>query len=169
MSVLFLCKLISLNMWLQSLNVDCSRFLCLLWHEGCEENLSFTCLNNFANHNKKTQKLTRFLSGCVFFYTFCQFLPGDSYLRAENFTNTCQHGRFREHCHDCRSNFTSQVARLCEGQARNGNKRSLVSSYFLWGTIPNKNTDKTWNLSKMCFLHLMVAKRDTQWTEVKAL
>ena len=31
------------------------------------------------------------------------------------------------------------------------------------------NTDKAWNLSKMCFLHVKVAKRDTQWTEVKAL
>ena len=168
MSVLFLCKLISLNIWLQSLNVDCSRFLCLLWHEGCEENLSFTCLNNFANDSKKPQKLTRFLSGCVFFYTFCQFLLADSYLRAENFTNTCQHARFREHCHDCRSHFTSQVAGPCEGEARNGNESTLVLSYF-YELLPPINTDKTWNLSKMCFLHVKVAKRDTQWTEVKAL
>ena len=46
---------------------------------------------------KKNQKLTRFLSGCSFFYTFCQFLQDDSYLRAENFMNTCQRARFREH------------------------------------------------------------------------
>ena len=47
---------------------------------------------------KKKQKLTRFLSGCSFFYTFfCQFLQVDYYLRAENFTNTCQRARFREH------------------------------------------------------------------------
>ena len=59
---------------------------------------------------KKKQKLTRFLSGCLFFYTFCQFLQVDYYfLRTENFTYTCQHARFCECRHNCRSNFTSQV------------------------------------------------------------
>ena len=68
-------------------------FLCLLRRECYEENyLSFTCLNNFANDSKKkkTQKLTRFLSGCLFVYTFCQFLQVDSYFRTKNFTITCQ-------------------------------------------------------------------------------
>ena len=74
-------------------------------------NFTFTRLNNLKNDSNKTpenQKLTRFLSGCLFVYTFCQFLQADSYLRAKNFTNTCQWARFT--IHDCRSNFTSQVA-----------------------------------------------------------
>ena len=73
---------------------------------------------------KKTQKLTRLPSGCSFFYTFCQFLQVDYFLRTENFTNTCQRARFCERRHDCRSNFTSQVAGPCEGRARNGNENS---------------------------------------------
>ena len=38
---------------MQSLNVDCSMFLCLLRHEHSEDNLRFTRLNNFANDSKK--------------------------------------------------------------------------------------------------------------------
>ena len=49
---------------------------------------------------KKPQKLTRFLSGCLFAYTFSQFLQVDSYLRTKTFTNTCQRASFREHRHD---------------------------------------------------------------------
>ena len=49
---------------------------------------------------KKPQKLTRFLSGCLFVYTFSQFLQVESYLRTKTFTNTCQRASFREHRHD---------------------------------------------------------------------
>ena len=54
---------------------------------------------------EKTRNLQwRFLSGCLFFYTFCQFLQVDyCFLRTENFTNTCQRARFCEHHHDCSS------------------------------------------------------------------
>ena len=69
---------------------------------------------------RKTQKLTRFLSGCLYFYRFCQFLQVDYYLRAENsnvldFVNIVTIAE-----------FTSQVAGPCEGRARNGNKSILV-------------------------------------------
>ena len=150
---------------MQSLNVDCSMFLCFLRHKCYDETNVSPTLTTLQTIAKKSQKLTRFLSGCLYFCTFCQFLQVDYYLRAENFTNTCQRARFREHRHNCRFNFTSQVAGSCEGWARNGNESTLVSSHFLWVTTPNK----TRNLSKMCFLHVKVAKRDTQWTEVKAL
>ena len=49
---------------------------------------------------KKPQKLTRFLSGCLFVYTFSQFLQVESYLRTKTFTNTCQRASFCEHRHD---------------------------------------------------------------------
>ena len=78
-------------------------FLCLLWREHYEENFTFTRLNNLKNDSKKNpeyQKLTRFLSGCLFVYTFCQFLQVDSSVRTKNFTNTCQRARFLEHRHD---------------------------------------------------------------------
>ena len=43
------------------------------------------------------------------------------------------------------------------------------SSWFLSSLLPRRTTDKTWNVSKMCFQHVKVAKSDAQWTEVKAL
>ena len=120
MSVLFLCKLLSFNIWVAKLKRRLFYIFVLTLTQTYEENLCFTRLNNFANDSKKTQKLTRFLSGSLFFYTFSQFLQVDYYfLRTENFTNTCQYTRFCEHCHDCRSNFSSQVAGPCEGWARN--------------------------------------------------
>ena len=45
----------------------------------------------------------------------------------------------------------------------------LPSHRFFYELQSPINIDKTWNLSKMCFLHVKVAKRDTQRTEVKAL
>ena len=45
-------------------------------------------------------KLIRFLSGCLFVYTFSQFLQVESYLRTKTFTNTRQRASFREHRHD---------------------------------------------------------------------
>ena len=120
MSVLYLCKLLSLNIWVAKLKRRLFYIFLLTLTQTYEGNLCFTRLNNFANNSKKTQKLTRFLSGSLFFYTFCQFLQVDYYfLRTENFTNTCQRARVCEHCHDCRSNFSIQVAGPCEGWARN--------------------------------------------------
>ena len=78
-------------------------FLCLLRREPYEENFTFTRLNNLENNSKKNpenQKLTRFLSACLFVYTFCQFLQVDASLRTKNVTNTCQRARFHEHRHD---------------------------------------------------------------------
>ena len=141
----------------------------VLRHEHYEENFTFTCLNNFENDSKKTPKLTRFLSGCLFVYTFFQFLEVDSYLRTKNFTNTCQCARARENHHDCCwSNFTSQVAGPSEDRARNWKKYSRLITFF-YQLLPQITTDITWNVSKMCFLHLKVAKSDAQWTEVRAL
>ena len=121
MSVLFLCKLLSLNISVAKLKRRLFYIFVLTLTQTYEENLCFTRLNNFANDSKKKkQKLTRILSGSLFFYTFFQFLQVDYYfLRTENFTNTCQRARFCEHCHDCRSNFSIQVAGPCEGWTRN--------------------------------------------------
>ena len=44
-----------------------------------------------------------------------------------------------------------------------------MTMMLAWVTTPIINTEKTWNLSKMCFLQVKVVKSDTQWTEVKAL
>ena len=41
------------GVWIFSGTTHCSTFLCSLWHERYEENVSFTCLNNFANSSKK--------------------------------------------------------------------------------------------------------------------
>ena len=58
MSLLFLCKLVNLNIlnckvW----NVNFSTILLLLWCKRFEENLSFTHINNFANDSKKSRNL----------------------------------------------------------------------------------------------------------------
>ena len=37
--------------------------------------------------------------------------------------------RFCEHRHDCKSNFTSNVAKPSEGQARNGNDNNTCVNY----------------------------------------
>ena len=66
-------------------------FLCLLWHERYEDNLSFICLNNFANDSKKKKKLTIFL--------FLHILSGSSgwfFFKGQKFhRGTCQRARFR--------------------------------------------------------------------------
>ena len=66
-------------------------FLCLLWHERYEDNLTFICLNNFANDSKKKKKLTRFL--------FLHILSGSSgwfFFKGQKFhRGTCQRARFR--------------------------------------------------------------------------
>ena len=101
MSVWFLCKLISLNIWVAKLKRRLFYIFVLTLTQTYEENLCFTRLNNFANNSKKPQELSRFLSVCLFFYTICQFLLNDYYfLRTENFTNTCQRARFCVHRHD---------------------------------------------------------------------
>ena len=58
MSLLFLCKLVNLNIlnckvW----NVNFSTILLLLWCKRFEENLSFTHIKNFANDSKKSRNL----------------------------------------------------------------------------------------------------------------
>ena len=93
MSVLFLCKIISLNIWVGKLLRFCAYSDTNVMKRTYVSPAS-TTLQTIA---KKNQKLTRFLSGCSFFYTFCQFLQVDYYLRAENFTNTCQRAGFHEH------------------------------------------------------------------------
>ena len=121
---------------------DLSLQLYKLKHLGCKEvNLSFTRLNNFANDGKNTPKTYKvsFLADYLSVETFCKFLQVDSYLRTKDFTNTCRRAGFHEHCHDCKSNFTSQVAGPSEDQARNGNKSMLVSPHFLWVTTPNNH------------------------------
>ena len=139
-------------------------FLCLLRREHYVENFTFTCLNNLENNSKKTAeklKLTSFLCGCLFVYTFCQFLQVDSYLRTKNLTDTRQSARFRVHRHD----FTSQVAGPSEDRARNGNKSTLVSLHFFTSCYPKKliiTTDKALNGSKMHFLRVKVVKSDAQ-------
>ena len=95
------------------------------------------------------------------FLTFCQFLLIDTYLGAENFTNTCQHARFWDHRHDYRINFTSQEARPYEGVQEMGTK-VLLSHRIFYELQPPINTDKTRNLSKMCFLLVKEVERDTQ-------
>ena len=83
-----------------------------------------------ADNRKCHHPIDTLLQGSfVAVYFSTQSLQVDSHLRAENFTNTCQRARFREHCHDCRRNFTSLVAVPCEGRARNGSEITLVSSY----------------------------------------
>ena len=122
MSLLFLCKLISLNIWV----VKFKRRLFYVF--------VLTLTRTLQTIAKKNQKLTRFLSGCLFFYTVSSgwFLfkgPKTSLTHANvlGFANIVT--------------FTSQVAVPCE-------------------LLPLINTDKTWNISKMCFLHVKVAKRD---------
>ena len=44
--------------------------------------------------------------------------------------------RFCEHLNDCSSNFTCQVARPSEDQARNGNESTLISSHFFTRYYP---------------------------------
>ena len=90
MSVLFLGKLVSLNIRVAKFKHRLFHVFVLTPTQHYEENLSFTNVNNFANDSKKkNQKLTRFLSGWLFIYTFCQFLQVD-YLRAKNFTGVCK-------------------------------------------------------------------------------
>ena len=144
MSVLFSCKLVSLNIWV----ANRSTFLCVLGRKHYEENFTFTRLNNLENDSKKkwkNQKLTRFLSGCSFFHAFCQYLQVDSYSRTKNFTNTCKHIRFCqifisfwfcEHPHVCWSNLTCQVAVPSKDRARNGNESTLVSLHFFTSYYP---------------------------------
>ena len=124
MSLLFLCKLISLNIWV----VKFKRWLFYVF--------VLTLTRTLQTIAKKPQKLTRFLSGCLFFYTVSSgwFLfkgPKTSLTHANvlGFANIVT--------------FTSQVAVPCEGRARNGNESTLVSSYFLWVTTPNKHW---WNM-----------------------
>ena len=45
----------------------------------------------------------------------------------------------------------------------------IASHRIFYEFLPRITTDKTWNVSKMCFLHVKVAKSDAQWMEVKAL
>ena len=47
-------------------------------------------------------------------------------------------------------------------------KFSLLIAFF-YELLPRTTTDKRWNVSKMRFLHVKVAKSDAQWTELKAL
>ena len=49
MSVLFSCKLVSLNIWV----ANRSTFLCVLGRKHYEENFTFTRLNNLENDSKK--------------------------------------------------------------------------------------------------------------------
>ena len=90
MSVLFLGKLVSLNIRIAKFKHRLFYVFVLTPTQHYEKNLSFTHVNNFANDSKKKKnKLTRFLSGCLFTYTFCQFLQVD-YFRAKNFTGVCK-------------------------------------------------------------------------------
>ena len=151
---------------LQSLNVDCSTFLCLLRHERYEENVSFTRLNNFANGSKKNPETYKVP---VWLFIFLHILSVSSGWLLFKGRKLHQHANVRGFVKIVTiAELTSQVAGPCEGRARNGNESTLVSWHFSWVT-PSINTDQTWNLSEMCVLHVKVVKRDTQWTEVKAL
>ena len=102
MSVLFSYKLISLNIWVAKFKGSIVLRVCA--HSDAnimKRTLLSLTQTTWKTIAKKPQKLTRFLSGCLFVYSFCQFLQVDPYLRTENFTNTCQRARFREHRHDC--------------------------------------------------------------------
>ena len=154
---------------MQSLNVDCATFLCLLRHERYEENVRFTRLNNFANGSKKNPETYKVPVWLFIFLHILSVSSGWLLFKGR---------KLHQHIHANAlgflnivtiAEFTSQVAEPCEGRARNGNESTLVSSHFSSVSTLNKNTDKTWNLSKMCVLYVKVAKRDTQWTEVKAL
>ena len=102
MSVLFSYKLISLNIWVAKFKASIVLRFCAYSDANIMKRtlLSLT-QTTWKTIAKKPQKLTRFLSGCLFVYSFCQFLQVDPYLRTKNFTNTCQRARFREHRHDC--------------------------------------------------------------------
>ena len=102
MSVLFSYKLISLNIWVAKFKGSIVLRVCA--HSDAnimKRTLLSLTQTTWKTIAKKPQKLTRFLSGCLFVYSFCQFLQVDPYLRTKNFTNICERARFREHRHDC--------------------------------------------------------------------
>ena len=148
MSVLFLCKLISLNIWVAKLKTSIVlRFCAYSGVKIMKRTFTFTHLNNLKTIAKKkpeNQNLTRLLSGCFFF----------TLANALGFMNIVT-------IHDCWSNFTSQVAGPSEDWARNGNESTHLIAFF-YELLPRITSDKKWNVSEMHFLHVKVAKSDAK-------